>query len=166
MDIDNEISLRLRFHKDIAENADIVRQKFANYTQIKSNDYFVKVRGYHIWLNLKGPKKKYYSPHLHIELEPTSTAETHIRGLYGPDPNLWTFFIFLHFITAGLFLIFGGIAYSNSILKQDTTFDFIVMILMVIVWFLLYFIAKQIRQNGNNQMEYLDDLFQEIVNSK
>ncbi|MBP2284291.1 hypothetical protein H4V97_002609 [Flavobacterium sp. CG_23.5] len=165
MDINNEISLRLRFHKDIPENADVLRQKFANYTQIKSNDYFVKIRGYHIWLNLKGPQKKYYSPHLHLELEPTSPTLTNIRGLFGPDPNLWTFFMFLHFITAGIFLIFGGIAYSNYILKFDTTFDFIIMILMVIVWFLLYFIATQIRRNGNNQMEYLEDLYKEILNS-
>ena len=165
MDINNEIRLRLRFHKDIPENADVIRQKFANHTLIKSNDYFVKIRGYHIWLNLKGPKKKYYSPHLHLELEPTSSSETHIRGLFGPDANLWTFFMFLHFITAGIFLIFGGIAYSNYILKFDTTFDFIVMILMVIVWFLLYFIAKQIRRNGNSQMKFLEDLFQEILDS-
>lgn len=166
MDINNEIRLRLRFHKDIPENADVLRQKFANYTQIKSNDFFVKIRGYHIWLNLKGPQKKYYSPHLHLELEPISPTETNIRGLFGPDPNLWTFFMFLHFITAGIFLIFGGIAYSNYILKFDTTFDFIVMILMLIVWFLLYFIATQIRRNGNNQMGYLEDLFQEILNSQ
>ena len=165
MDINNEIRLRLRFHKDIPENADVLRQKFANYTQIKSTDFFVKIRGYHIWLNLKGSQKKYYSPHLHLELEPTSSTETNIRGLFGPDPNLWTFFMFLHFITAGIFLIFGGIAYSNYILKSDTTFDFIVMILMVIVWFLLYFIAIQIRRNGNNQMDYLEDLYKEILNS-
>jgi hypothetical protein len=57
MDINNETRLRLRFHKDISENADVIRQKFANNTLIKCNDYFLKIRGYHIWLNLKGPKK-------------------------------------------------------------------------------------------------------------
>jgi hypothetical protein len=114
---------------------------------------------------LKRTKKKYYSPHLHLELEPTSTSETHIRGLFGPDANLWTFFMFLHFTTGGIFLIFGGIAYSNFILKFDTAFDFIVMILMVLIWFLLYFIAKQIRRNANSQMELLENLFQQILNS-
>lgn len=92
MDSSNEIRLRLRFYKDVAENADVLRQKFAHQTTINNPDYFLKIRGYHIWFNIKGAKKTYYSPHLHIELEPKSESETHIRGLFGPDPTLWTFF--------------------------------------------------------------------------
>jgi hypothetical protein len=33
----------------------------------------------------------------------------------------------------------------------------------VVVWFLLYFIAKQIREKGNGQMDELEGLFEEIV---
>ena len=113
MNSSNEIRLRLRFYKDVAENADVLRQKFAHQTTIKNPDYFLKIRGYHIWFNIKGAKKTYYSPHLHIELEPKGESETHIRGLFGPDPTLWTFFMFLHFIIAGLFLIF----WRNCLLK-------------------------------------------------
>ncbi|SDH40191.1 hypothetical protein SAMN04488062_10739 [Flavobacterium omnivorum] len=69
MDANNELRLRLRFYKDVPQNIDALRVKFANYTQIKSKDYFVKIRGYHIWLNIKGPKKAYWLPHLHIEME-------------------------------------------------------------------------------------------------
>lgn len=165
MDTTNEIRLLLRFYKDVNQNIDALRVKFANYTQFKSPDYFVKIRGYHIWLNIKGPQKTYYSPHLHIELEKKSETETHIRGLFGPDPTLWTFFMFLHFMVAGVFLIFLGIAYSDYVLKNSITMDLVVMALMVFVWFLLYFIAKQIRKSGNKQMNYLDDLFNEIIES-
>ena len=106
MNTTNDIRLRLRFYKDLNENVDALRQKFEKYTTINSSDYFVKIRGYHIWLNIKGTKKAYWSPHLHLELEPKSTTETHIRGLFGPDPTLWTFFMFLHFMIGGTFLIF------------------------------------------------------------
>jgi hypothetical protein len=50
-------------------------------------------------------------------------------------------------------------------LKQPTTIDFVVMLLMVIVWFLLYFIAKQIRFKGNGQMDELEGKFMEILES-
>jgi len=39
------------------------------------------------------------------------------------------------------------------------------MLLMVIVWFLLYFIAKQIRFKGNGQMNELEGKFLEILES-
>jgi hypothetical protein len=165
MNTTNDIRLRLRFYKDLNENVDTLRQKFEKYTTINSSDYFVKIRGYHIWLNIKGSKKVYWSPHLHLELEPKSTTETHIRGLFGPDPTLWTFFMFLHFMIGGTFLIFCGIAYSDYVLKSPVRNDLIVMTLMVIAWTLLYFIAKQIRSNGHQQMNDLEALFLEIIAS-
>ena len=165
MDANNELRLRLRFYKDVMTNTNVLSQKFADYAKTNPDDYAVKTRGTHIWINIKGDKKRYYSPHLHLELEAKSESETHIRGLFGPDPILWTFFMFLHFIIAGVFLIFSGIAYSNSVLNKSYTLDLVVLVLMVISWFLLYFIAKQIRRNGNNQTHELEKVFLEILKS-
>ena len=165
MDANYELRLRLRFYKDVPQNIDALRVKFANYTQIKSKDYFVKIRGYHIWLNIKGAKKAYWSPHLHIEMESKDKNETHIRALFGPDPTLWTLFMFFHFIIAGIFLIFSGITYTDYILKNPITFDLVIMGLMIFAWFLLYIVAKQIRSNGHEQMNDLENLFLEIIES-
>jgi ABC-type thiamin/hydroxymethylpyrimidine transport system permease subunit len=71
--------------------------------------------------------------------------------------------MFLHFIVAGIFLIFGMIAYSNYTMSQPILMDGIIMSIMVIVWFLLYFIAKQIRERGNDQMHDLEKLYEKIV---
>ncbi|PWA03960.1 hypothetical protein [Flavobacterium psychrotolerans] len=163
MDATHEIRLRLRFYKDIDETIATVQQKFKEYAQKKSPDFKIKVCEDHIWFYIIGLKKQYWSPHLHLHLEPKGEKETHIRGLFGPDPTLWTFFMFLHFIVAGIFTIFGMIAYSNYMLKQSYMTDLAVMALMVFVWFLLYFIARQIRFQGNGQMEELEKLFLDIV---
>jgi hypothetical protein len=165
MDANNEIRLRLRFYKDVDENIDSLRQKFEKHSKITSNDYLIKAKHNHIWLDISGSKKEYWSPHLHLELEPKGNNETHIRGLFGPDSALWTFFMFLHFMVAGIFIIFSAIAYSNYVLKMPTKMNLIVMLLMVIVWFLLYFIAKQIRFKGNEQMNELENLFLKIIES-
>lgn len=165
MDAKNEIRLRLRFYKDVNENIESVRQKFENYKATASKDCHLKTKHNHIWMNIPEGKREYWSPHLHLELEPKENNETHIRGLFGPDPTLWTLFMFLHFMVAGIFVIFSAIAYSNWVLKQPTTMDLIVMLLMVIVWFLLYFIAKQIRHKGNGQMNELEGKFLEILES-
>ena len=100
MDANNEIRLRLRFYKDVTENIDLVRQKFENYKLNCTEDCHLKIRHNHIWMNMPEAKREYWSPHLHLELESKSENETHIRGLFGPEPTLWTLFMFLHFMVA------------------------------------------------------------------
>jgi hypothetical protein len=165
MDTKNEIRLRLRFYEDVQENIDTVRQKFENYKINFSEDCSLKTKHNHIWINIPDSKREYWSPHLHLELEPKDNNETHIRGLFGPDPTLWTFFMFLHFIVAGVFVMFSAIAYSNYVLKIPTTMNLVVMLLMVFVWLLLYFIGKQIRLKGNEQMNELESIFFKILKS-
>jgi hypothetical protein len=165
MDANNEIRLLLRFYKDISENTSHLLKKFEISSKEKSTDYAVKVKGNHVWISIIGSGKRYWSPHLHLEMEAKSENETHIRGLFGPDQALWTLFMFLHFIIAGIFIVFGAIAYSNYVLKTAVTFDLIIMFLMTVVWVLLYFIAKQIRKNGNEQMNKLEAKFLEILES-
>jgi hypothetical protein len=163
MNTNNSIRLLLRFYKDVSENNEIVQQKFENYAKNDLADFKIKACENHVWIYIKGIKKQYWSPHLHLQIEPKGEKETHIRGLFGPDQTLWTFFMFLHFMVAGIFTIFGMIAYSNYTLKQSYVMDLVVMTLMVLVWFLLYIIARQIRYKGNEQMNELENLFLRII---
>jgi hypothetical protein len=112
--------------------------------------------------------KKYWSPQIHIELVPHNekSNETHLRCLFGPDQTLWTMFMFLNFIIVAVFVSFAGIAFSNYMLKLDTTIDFVIMILMLIAWFLLYIIARQMRYNGFGQMNELEAELDIILNYK
>jgi hypothetical protein len=50
--------------------------------------------------------------------------------------------MFLHFVVAGIFIIFSIITFSKWSLNQPFGFDLLVMFAMVNTWFLLYFIAR------------------------
>ena len=163
MDNQKEVRLLLRFYKNVDLNMDDVLLKFKIFNDYDASHFNIKLCDDHIWIFIIGNKKKYWSPHLHLEFETKEENKTHIRGLFGPDQTLWTLFMFLHFLVAGVFIIFGMIAYSNHTLKQPITFDIIVMSLMIIVWILLYVIARQIRSNGNGQMHELEQLFSKII---
>lgn len=166
MDPQHEIRLRLRFFKDISENIEIVRQKFIDRSKVISPDFLIKVRYNHIQFTIKGEKQKYWSPHLTLELEEKEGDEknaTHIRGLFGPSQTMWTFFMFLHFVVAGVFIIFGMMAFSNFSLNEAYLKNIIVMILMIFIWFLLYVIARQMREKGHEQMDELEKLYLEII---
>lgn len=166
MNTENSIRLRLRFYKDIDENIEVVRQKFVDYSKVISPDFLMKIRNNHIQFTIRGEKQRYWSPYLSVELEEKEGNEknaTHIRGLFGPAQTMWTFFIFLHFIIAGIFLTFLMFAFSDYALKQSILNDTIIMISMVVCWILLYIIARQTRVNGYGQMEELEKECQKII---
>lgn len=163
MEIDNSIVLRPRFHKDVDLSIEEILVNAAKIKEEVKEDYRVKISDNHIFLFIILAKRRYYSPHLHLHLTENEDKTTHIKCLFGPDQTVWTFFMFLHFFVAGVFLVFGMFAISNWMIKMPLTFDFVVMGLMVVVWFLLYFIAKQIRYNGVHQMYELKRLFLKIV---
>lgn len=163
MEIENTIALRPRFSKDVPKS---IEEILENATKIKTEvkaDYRVKISDHHIFFFVTLAKRKYFSPHLHIELTENEDKTTNIRGLFGPDQTVWTFFMFLHFIIAGVFLIFSMIAYSHYRLEQSTKLDFIIMALMVVFWFALYFQARINRKKCQPQMQELNKLMNRIV---
>ncbi|NJM80960.1 MAG: GTP-binding protein [Flavobacterium sp.] len=90
-------------------------------------------------------------------------GNTAINGLYGPDPVLWTFFMFLHFVVATVFIIFSAIAYSKWSLNQKNNIDLVIMFTMIVTWFLLYYIARLNRRKGILQMEELQNLMEKVI---
>ena len=163
MEIENTIALRPRFSKDVPKS---IEEILENATKIKAEvkaDYRVKISDHHIFFFVTLAKRKYFSPHLHIELTKNGDKTTNIRGLFGPDQTVWTFFMFLHFIIAGVFLIFSMIAYSHYRLEQSTKLDFIIMTLMVVFWFALYFQARINRKKCQPQMQELNKLMNKVV---
>lgn len=148
MELDKQIQLRPRFEKTVCKtlekiqnDADALKEKIKPSFKINRLDE-------HLWIYIGNENKKFYSPHLHLEFETLDNGKTKVKGLFGPDPALWTVFMFLHFVVAGIFIIFGVFAYSNWTLSQPFGIHLTVMVLMIITWFALYFIARSNRKKG------------------
>lgn len=161
--MENTIVLRPRFSQDVSKSMEEILKNASKLKNEVKENYRIKISDHHIFFFITLKKRKYYSPHLHVELTENEDKTTNIKGLFGPDQTVWTFFIFLHFIIAGIFLLFSMIAYSHWRLKQPTTLDFIIMGLMVIFWFALYFQARINRKKCQPQMHELNKLISRIV---
>ena len=98
MEVENNIVLRRRIQKDIALTTETILENAKKLKEEVKEDYRIKISDNHIFFFITLAKRKYYSPHLHIELEENEDKTTHIKGLFGPDQTVWTFFMFLHFI--------------------------------------------------------------------
>lgn len=163
MEPEKEIKLRLRFYKTSTKSIEEILTKCAEKKQELAPDYHVKMVDNHIWLSIGARKREKHSPNLHVELEKMEDGNTAINGLFGPDPVLWTMFMFLHFVAAGIFIIFGMIAYSKWSLKENFGFEIVIMLLMIGAWIALYFIARIMRKKGIPQMKELEEIMNSIL---
>ncbi len=161
--MDKNITLRMRFYSVSNKPIEIIKKEFEELKNKIEPDYKIKILDNHVWLSLGVLRREKYSPQLHLELEKMEDGNTAINGLYGPDPILWTFFMFLHFIVATVFIIFSAIAYSKWSLNQKNNIDLAIMFAMIVTWFLLYYIARLNRRKGIPQMEELQKLMEKVT---
>ena len=162
MEPEKSIALRPKFEVESKKTvAEILERAKTLKSELKS-DYQIKIIDEHLYFYFSKEKRKYYSPLLHLELEANEDRTT-VKGLFGPEQLLWTLFMFLHFIVAGLFLVFSMMAYTHWSLNQSIVLDVVVMTFMVVFWILLYVIARINREKGVPQMHELEDLMYKVL---
>ena len=162
MEPEKSIALRPRFEVESKKSVEQILERAKILKSELKSDYQIKIIDEHLYFYFSKEKRKYYSPFLHLELE-TEEGKTKVKGLFGPEQLLWTLFMFLHFIVAGLFLVFSMMAYTHWSLNQSIVLDVVVMTFMVVFWILLYVIARINREKGVPQMHELEDLMYKVL---
>lgn len=160
--LNKSIPLRPRFFIESEKSVENLLQQAKEVKAKLQNEYKIVISDKQIWIHIHRNQRKYYSPYLNLEFQPKERG-CRIRALFGPAPGLWTFFMFLHFVVAGIFMFFAIAAYSHHLLKESCGFDLIMMGLMVILWFSLYFFARIIRTKGVPQMYELKSILDKII---
>jgi len=100
---------------------------------------------------------------LHLEFVEKDENVTEIRGLFGPKPQVWTFFMFIHFVVGGLFLVFSTMLYTKISLKEAYFFPLMMVIFLPLFWILLYFLGKIGKDIGKPQIKILHDLMISVI---
>ena len=162
MEPEKSIALRPRFEVESKNSVEKILERAKTLKSELKSDYQIKIIDEHLYFYFSKEKRKYYSPFLHLELE-ANEGKTIVKGLFGPEQLLWTLFMFLHFIVAGLFLVFSMMAYTHWSLNQSIVLDVVVMTFMVVFWILLYVIARINREKGVPQMHELEDLMYKVL---
>jgi hypothetical protein len=159
-DLTNEIVLRPRFH--VALKTDMEALKHI-YDGCKKEGFLINRLDEHVFIKFRKADTNFWTPQLHLELSTYEEGVSNIRGVFGPNPTLWTFFMFLHFGVGTLFVILGIFAYSNHSLGKDITFLMVGMFFLVLLWFALYAFGRLGKSKGEGQMEQLKSLFRETI---
>jgi len=159
-DLTNEIVLRPRFRITLRTSLEELEAIFdtdpVNHLSIKRLDE-------HIFVKFKKPETTFWTPQLHLELSSFEEGVSNIRGVFGPNPTLWTFFMFLHFGVGTVFIILAIFAYSNYSLGKDITLWSVGMFFLVVIWFALYAFGRLGRAKGKGQMEQLKQFVRDTI---
>lgn len=162
MSISNEIVLRPRFKIELNESNDSALKKFEDLKHTQK-DFVISRVDDHVFIRIPKEKQHFWSPQLHLEINEVNDDSCMLHGLFGPNPTVWTMFMFLHFIVAGLFIAFGIWAYTNWSLDKNFTLQFFFMLLMIGLWFVLYFAGRLGKFKGKEEMHLLNDFMKKSL---
>jgi len=158
----NEIVLRPRFKVELNQNNETLLKAFESAKNTQK-EFIINRVDDHVFIKLPKEKQQFWSPQLHLEINESENDSSTLHGLFGPNPTVWTMFMFFHFIVAGLFIAFGIWAYTNWSLKGDYAIQLSLMLLMVLIWFVLYFAGSIGKGSSKNEMHDLNDFMKRIL---
>jgi hypothetical protein len=162
MSLTNEIVLRPRFKFDVnRKNQDLLSLfEAAKDTQ---SDFIVSRLDDHVFIKIPKDKQHFWSPQLHLEIIELDENSSTVHGLFGPNPTVWTMFMFFHFFVMIIFIGFGAWAYSNWSLNNPYGIQLGIMCLMIVLWLVLYFAGRLGKKSGMDEMHLLHHFMRDTL---
>lgn len=160
--LNNEVFLRPRFTIDLDENFEKVIDAFKS--ELSKSDYLTRFSDGHIIIDIPKNEAHFWSPQLHLEVVWVTSDKSILKGLFGPKPQVWTLFMFIHFVVGVSFLIFSAVLYVNWNLNEGYLLPLVMVIFLPLFWVLLYFLGRIGKSTGKAQMKNLHALMRAVIN--
>ncbi len=159
--------IRPRFKHVSEKSMELIQEKIKNSLKQPGATCKGRVIPGHVILKIPLEDQHYWSPQLSLSLEELEEPEEGvlIRGLYGPNPNVWAMFAFGYAGLGFMSLFVSIIGFSRMSLDLPAP----------VLWFLpffalgfavLYIIAQTGQKIGVEQTFILHHFFEEAINEK
>ncbi|MDB4297615.1 hypothetical protein N9901_02550 [Flavobacteriaceae bacterium] len=159
----SDIFLRPRFQINVNCTEEKLMCTFLE--NLKAAGFKVKSIGEHIFVDVAKSESNIGSPNLHLEFISNGVGKTIIKGLFGPKPQIWTLFMFIHAVLGVSFFGFSIKAYVDYTLGSFSVLSVVMLVCIPIVWFVLYLVGVMGKELGRPQMKIIQDLIINTVNS-
>lgn len=154
--------IRPRFAHTVESDPDAVRGKILRSLAAHSPGLEVKAFPQFIGLHIAAQDRRYWSPRLFLSLEPAPGGGTRIEGLYGPEIEIWSVFLYGYLIT-GLLGTFSGIYGGAQLLIDAEPWGFYVTGSMAVIAGGLYLAAQLGQKLGAWQTFQLHQAYQAAI---
>jgi hypothetical protein len=162
----NRVLLKPRFRLELDQNQEAVLDKFKDNLAGEDCKFCSKISGNHIFLDVPEIEEHFWFPQLQVEVIKDENDKTIIKGILGPKPKVWTFFMFLHFVVAAAFIVFFVIFYVKWSLEKDYQLAKYMLIGLPILWIVFYAFGQLGKKKGYKQMVELDDFMMKTLEKK
>ena len=160
----SDIFLRPRFTNDLEENYEVLLNRFSDEFKSKNCQFRGTIIDGHIFISVSKKDEHFWSPQLHLEILEKTEKESELKGLFGPKPQVWTLFMFIHFVIGILFFGFCVLLYTKISLNEPIFFSLIMLFFLPFTWTVLYFLGKIGKDTGKTQMKDLHDFMIKVIN--
>lgn len=165
----NEIAIksirnRPRFKINTQMQPEVFTSKIRKHLESRSEVLTGTVHSEEAIIRLRKDDDKYWAPQLQIRIEKSSEKEKgfEIRGVFGPTPSVWTFFLFLYGMGGGIILtvgIYGWVELALGIGQLWVWSNLIGLLLIV-----FSFLAAQIGQSlSKEHLTVLRDFIERVM---
>ncbi len=122
-----------------------------------------KINASHIALLIPSKDQHYWSPQLSITFDDhENESGCIVRGMYGPNPAVWTMFVFIYSLIAFAILVISVVGFSQLSLGKSASILWVVPGL-IIAFFSLYLVAYFGQKTGETQMVILHQFLEESI---
>lgn len=160
--LSNEIVLRPRFQMELEKSCPQLIERFSEAKR-SENKFHVSCLDDHIFIKLPKKEQHFWSPQLHLELSEISENKCSLQGFFGPNPTVWTMFMFLHVGVGILFMVDLTWLYSNYNLGNAIVLQIGIAVVLVILWILLYIAGRIGKKKGKPGMRELYNFMMETL---
>ncbi|MBQ4821666.1 GTP-binding protein [Aquimarina sp. MMG016] len=161
MKTSKNIALRPRFFQDLDVSSEEALEAF-ELKGASCKDFKISRIDHHVFIRIPKKEQHFWSPQLHLEIYDVDD-QPKLKGLFGPSPTVWTFFMFAHFIVATCFIGAGIWMYVNISLGHEYIYPILAMVLLFITWFVLYFAGRLGRDAGKKEMQALYNFMENTI---
>ncbi len=162
MQLSNEIVLRPRFQMELEIPCSQLRERFSEVKKSQSN-FSISCVDDHVFIRLPKKDQLFWSPQLHLEITAISENKCLLQGFFGPNPTVWTMFIFFHVVIGTLFLADMVWLYSSVSLENPIGLQIGIGVGLVLIWSLLYIAGTIGKKKGKPGMQQLYGFMTETI---
>ena len=142
--------IRPRFQIDTKYSLDEIHARINNSLKKDQATCRGSIYSHYVTLFIPEDDQHYWSPQLSLNIEELDIG-THIRGLYGPNPSIWTMFIFFYSFIGIAFLFVSIFGFSRMSLGESGWILWLLPILFII-FISIYISAYFGKKKGHDQM--------------
>ena len=155
--------IRPRFEQVLEMDPDAVRTQIVSCLCEQGERFEVKNFTDFVCLRIHERDRHFWSPRLNLSLEANDSGKsTIVRGIYGPNANVWSLMLFSYLIVGFLGIIAGVIGLSQWMIGT-TSWGFWLLGAAAVVLAILYLVAQVGQKLGAQQTFIIHQAYESAV---